>query len=119
MEVYATDEMKGWYQGLPKPCAEAIDRIVRVLVQMGLELGHPYSSAIKGSKYAFRELRASAGKAELRVIYAYDPRRDAVLLIGGNKAGDKKFYDWIIPLAERIWEEYLAEQRAGKHDDEE
>jgi hypothetical protein len=83
-------------------------RYVGLLEQHGVQLGHPYSSAIRGSRYAFRELRPTAGRAELRVIYAFDPKRDAVLLIGGNKSGDARFYEWIIPQAERIWEEYLS-----------
>lgn len=119
VEVYATDEMKDWYQSLTVDQANAIDRVVRVLAQMGVSLGHPHSSAIKSSRMGLRELRASAGKAELRVIYTFDPRRDAVLLIGGDKSGDARFYDWIVPLAERILKEYLAEQKAGKHKDEE
>lgn len=116
VEVYATDEMAEWYQGLSVAEANAVDRVVRLLMQQGVSLGHPYSNDLKGARYAFRELRATAGRAELRVIYAFDPRRDAVLIIGGNKGGEPRFYRRIIPLAERIWGQYLAEQRAGKHD---
>lgn len=116
VEVFATDEMLEWYRNLTVSESNAVDRVVRLLAEMGVALEHPYSSSIKSSRYAFRELRATAGHSELRVIYAFDPRRDAALIIGGNKAGSARFYDRIIPLAERIWEEYLAEQKAGKHD---
>jgi hypothetical protein len=116
VEVYATDEMNEWFQGLPAAEANAVDRVVRLLMQEGVALGHPYSSAIRmPSRHAFRELRATADRSELRVIYAFDPRRDAVAIIGGNKSGEPRFYERIIPLAERIWEEYLAEQKGGKH----
>jgi hypothetical protein len=118
VEIYATDEMTEWYQSLSVEQANAVDRVVRVLAQMGLALGHPYSSAIRSSRQGLRELRVSAGKAELRVLYAFDPRRDAVLLLGGDKSGDARFYEWIVPLAERVWKDYLAEQKAGKHDEE-
>lgn len=57
----------------------------------------------------------SKGKP-LRVFYAFDPRRQAVLLLGGDKTGDKRFYKAFVPKAERIWEGYLAEQAAGIHD---
>jgi hypothetical protein len=47
----------------------------------------------------------------LRVLYAFDPRRDAVLLIGGDKTGDDRFYETHVPRAEQVWERYVAEQR--------
>lgn len=75
-----------------------------------MALGYPYSSEIKGSKYAFRELRVRSRGSSLRVIYVFDPRRDAILLIGGDKTGRKRFYERIIPKAEIIWEEYLEEE---------
>jgi hypothetical protein len=43
------------------------------------------------------------------VFYAFDPARQAVLLIGGDKTGDDRFYERMIPLSERIWAEYLKE----------
>ena len=67
------------------------------------------SSAIKGSRFPLRELRPKRGKSPLRIIYAFDPRRQAILLIGGNKASDKKMYGTIIPQAEAIWEQHLKD----------
>jgi hypothetical protein len=54
------------------------------------------------------------------VFYFFDPRRDAVLLIGGEKTGEKdeRFYGRMIPVAERILEQYLDEQRRGLHDED-
>jgi hypothetical protein len=43
------------------------------------------------------------------VFYAFDPERNAVLLLGGDKTGRNRFYDELIPVVEKIWEEYLAE----------
>jgi hypothetical protein len=91
--------------------------LVDLLEQNGVKLGFPYSSAIKGSKYAFRELRKKG--QPLRLIYAFDPKRDAVMLVGGDKTGDDRFYEVMVPLAERIWEQYLAEQAAGLHGEDE
>jgi hypothetical protein len=51
------------------------------------------------------------------VVYAFDPHRDAVLLLGGDKGSDARFYERIIPRAERIWKEYLDEQAKGLHEE--
>ena len=76
----------------------------------GVSLPYPYSSAIKSSKkYALRELRVQAGGRPLRILYAFDPGRNAVLLIGGDKTGNDRFYEEFTPKAERIWEAYLRE----------
>ena len=69
----------------------------------------PYSSAIQGASFALRELRTQADGDPLRTFYAFDPSRQAVLLIGGDKTGDESFYNRMIRIAERIWKEYLAE----------
>ena len=118
MEVIYTDEFGAWFAGLDRADAEDAETVVDVLEQEGVALGHPYSSALKGSKVALRELRPNAGRSSLRVVYAFDPRRDAVLVIGGDKAGDPKFYKRVIKSAEQIWKQYLEEQAAGLHDKE-
>ena len=51
------------------------------------------------------------------MFYAFDPQRDAVLLIGGDKGSDARFCERIIPRAERIWKEYLDEQAKGLHEE--
>ena len=72
-------------------------------------MGEPYSSSIVGAKHALRELRIQSRGRPLRIFHAFDRRRQAVLLIAGNKAGDDRFYGVFVPKAERRWEEYLAE----------
>jgi hypothetical protein len=84
--------------------------MVAKLEQFGTQLPFPLSSALNGSKYALRELRVKASGDQLRIAYAFDPSRDAVLLMGAAKAGDDRFYAWFIPKAEKIWEQYLLEQ---------
>jgi hypothetical protein len=54
-----------------------------------------------------RELRVQRKGHPLRVLYAFDPRRCAILLIGGDKTGDDRFYERIIPLAERLYDQHL------------
>ena len=58
-----------------------------------------------------RELRIQSGGEPYRVFYAFDPRRTAILLIGGNKVGNDRFYEEMIPLADRLYNQYLIEIR--------
>ncbi len=57
-----------------------------------------------------RELRVKAHGSQIRIAYAFAPARDAVLILGGTKVGDDRFYRWFIPQAESVWETYLKEQ---------
>jgi hypothetical protein len=109
--VYATDEFEEWYDGLEEAHRERVAACVDLLEQMGITLGFPYSSAIEGSGFALRELRIQSHGHAVRVFYAFDPDRDAVVLIGGDKTGisNDRFYREYIPEAERILREYLAE----------
>lgn len=118
MEVILTDEFLGWFTALPQAQKRAVSRSLDLLEQAGPTLEHPHSSQLHGSKYALRELRIQAQGKPLRALYAFDPRRDAVVLVGGDKTGDERFYKRLIPIAERIWEQYLEEQRAGLHEED-
>lgn len=109
MDVLVTDSFVEWYESVTEAEAEAVNEVVAMLELMGVTLPFPHSSAVKGASFALRELRATANKSELRVFYAFDPARDAVLLVGGNKTGDKRFYERAIARAEQEWSEYIAE----------
>jgi hypothetical protein len=74
--------------------------------QFGIALGASHSSKILGT--ALRELRIQSGGRPLRAFYAFDPGRQAVLLIGGDKTGDDRFYRKIIVEATALWNDYLA-----------
>jgi hypothetical protein len=58
-----------------------------------------------------RELRVQSGGRPLRVFYAFDPRRSAILLIGGDKTGDDRFYERMVPIADQLYDDYVAEIR--------
>jgi hypothetical protein len=113
IEVVGSAEFEAWFLGLTDADARAVARGVGLLESRGASLGFPYSSAIRGSHFAFRELRVQSMGRPLRVIYAFDPKRQAVLLIGGDKAGDDHFYERSLRKAEGIWLEYLKEQEGG------
>jgi hypothetical protein len=65
-----------------------------------------------GSRHGhLRELRIQSGGQPVRVFYAFDPRRTAILLIGGDKTGDDRFYEQFVPLADWLYDEHLKELR--------
>ena len=110
IEVLGTDEFEHWFLDLDDSDGMAVARAVGLLEAKGTALGYPYSSAVEGTKYPLRELRIQSGGRPLRVFYAFDPLRQAVLLLGGNKTGDNRFYTTMIPRVEAIWGRDLSEQ---------
>lgn len=118
VQVIGTDEFIEWFMSLTDQERDKVAHVIAMLEIAGVNLGFPYTSAIQNSRHPLRELRPNQGRSPLRVFYAFDSKRDAVLLIGGDKGGDKTFYRQIVPRAERIWEEYLEEQASGLHDEE-
>ena len=108
-EVIGSQQFCDWFEQLDEADTDAVARVIDMLEMHGVVLPFPYSSAIQGAKVALRELRVQSRGRPIRVFYAFDPIRQAVLLIGGDKTGDKRFYDRMIPLAERIWADYLKE----------
>jgi hypothetical protein len=110
--VEYTDEFGAWYENLTEAIQDAIDRSVRLLEARGPDLPFPHSSGLSGSRHPrLRELRVQSRGEPVRIFYAFDPRRTAILLIGGHKTGDERFYARMIPLADRLYDIYLAEIR--------
>jgi hypothetical protein len=110
VEVVVTDDFLEWGATLDDDTWARVVWGIDLLEQRGLTLGHPYSSAIKGSAYPLRELRIRAHGRVLRVFYVFDVKREAVVLIGGDKTGDARLYETMVPRAEGIWVQYLKEQ---------
>lgn len=120
--VEYTDEFGGWWDTLTEDQRIRVTASVGLLERYGPNLPFPHSSGIVGSRYKhLRELRVQVGGRPLRVFYAFDPRRIAILLIGGDKTGDDDFYSRMVSLADRLYEEHLAELAAeagsGDHGD--
>ena len=114
VEVVATDEFKEWWEDLDDDDAVNVARVVDLLELQGTSLGFPYSSAIKESRFPLRELRVQSRGRPIRVFYAFDPWRQAVLLLAGDKTGDERFYDTFVPKAEAIWEQHLTEEETRR-----
>ena len=111
-EVEFTDEFDQWWNGLDEALQDTIDRSVGILRSVGPSLGRPHADAIQGSRHAnMKELRVQHSGEPYRIFFAFDPRRTAILLVGGCKAGDKRFYDRMVPLADDLYEAYLKELR--------
>lgn len=112
-EVEYTDEFGDWWNTLSEAEQEALDTSVHLLEARGPALGFPHSSGINGSKHGhMRELRTQCRGSPLRTLYAFDPRRAAILLIGGDKTGDPRWYEKHIPIADRLYDEHLQQLRA-------
>lgn len=89
-------------------------RVIRLLTIVGRELGYPHSSVLRGSRHRLRELRPARGRSPYRVIYGIDTRDQAVILIGGSKAGNERaWYAREVPRADALWEAHLASLEQG------
>ncbi len=107
-DVEYTDNFGAWWQYLNEAEQESVAHTVGLLEALGPNLGHPHSSGINGSKHShMRELRIQHQGEPYRVLYAFDPLRSAILLIGGNKTGDDRWYDRVVPVADRLYDDHL------------
>jgi hypothetical protein len=108
VEVVVSAEFVVWWDGLTVAEQTSVAAVVDLLELFGATLGFPHSSAIVRSS-KLRELRIQHRGKPYRVLYAFDPARNAVLLLGGNKSGKRRWYEQSIPLAERIFSAYLRD----------
>lgn len=89
---------------------DAVRFSVELLMNNGPNLGRPHVDTVNGSKHSnMKELRTQHQGKPIRTFFAFDPRRAAILLIGGDKTGKKRFYQEMIPLADRLYDEHLQQ----------
>lgn len=111
-EIEYTDEFGEWWANLSEGEQESLAASVGLLEECGPSLGFPHSSGVHASRHGhMRELRTQHGGRPLRTLYAFDPRRTAILLIGGDKTGDERWYAVNVPIADRLYDEHLAQLR--------
>ena len=109
-EIEVTGEFERWWDSLSEGEQEDVRACVLLLREYGPALPFPFSTGIHASKHPrMRELRIQHGGEPYRVLYAFDPRRTAVLLIGGRKTGDRRWYETFVPIADRLYDDYIAE----------
>jgi len=109
-EVEYSNEFEAWWEALTESEQESVAYSVGLLEAKGTTLRYPHSSGVEGSKHAhMRELRVQHQGRPYRVFYAFDPLRKAMLLIAGDKTGDDRFYERMIPVADGLYDEHLDE----------
>ncbi|TGU72851.1 addiction module toxin RelE [Geomonas terrae] len=113
-DIEFTDEFGVWWEDLTEAAQIDVDTVVGLLEECGPNLSFPYSSGVSGSRHShMRELRIQHQGRPLRVLYAFDPCRTAILLLGGDKTGSNRWYKINIPIADRLYDEYLEEVEEG------
>jgi len=105
-----TNEFGQWWNTLTEAEQESVAVSVGLLEIMGPNLPRPHSDTIKGSRFKnMKELRTQHAGKPYRTLYAFDPRRTAILLIASNKVGDDNWYRTYVPIADRLYEQHLKE----------
>jgi hypothetical protein len=111
-EVEYSDEFGQWWNSLTEPEQDAAYKKVGLLERLGPTLSRPHSDVIRSSKHSnMKELIIQHAGNPYRVLYAFDPRRIAVLLLGGNKKGNDKWYEEFVPRADKLYDEHIAALR--------
>ncbi|OGW44697.1 MAG: hypothetical protein A2Y66_08615 [Nitrospirae bacterium RBG_13_41_22] len=110
-----TEQIAEWIKKLDEDAKEAIFKTLLILQEIGPSLGRPHVDSIKESRHKnMKELRIQNRQRLFRILFAFDPDRKAILLVGGDKRGDKRFYQKMIPLADALLDEHLEKWRIQK-----
>jgi len=112
-DVRLWEDVESWVLGLDDETYNLVAAAITRLESEGPTLGRPTADRIKGSRHRnMKELRpGSAGRSEIRILFALDPKRRAILLIAGDKAGRwKQWYDQNIPIADDRFDEWLTNE---------
>jgi hypothetical protein len=110
-EVEYTDTFGSWWDELTAEEQERVTAAVELLEQGGPALGRPLVDTLKGSRHPnMKELRPHGG--HMRVLFAFDPRRMAILLLGGDKSQRwSSWYAEAIPAADTLYDQHLQTLR--------
>jgi hypothetical protein len=115
--VETTDVFDEWFADLDEDAQAEIIAIVELLKLLGPRLGRPHADTLNGSRYAnMKELRATTADKVLRIAFAFDPDRNGILPIGGDKSGvsKKRFYKQLIEKADQLYAAHLAALKAKR-----
>jgi hypothetical protein len=118
-EAATTEEFDRWFAGPGEDAQAEVIAKVALLRLLGPRLGRPHADTLNGSKHSnMKELRADTKDRVLRIAFAFDPDRSAILLLGGNKSGvsQKRFYKQLIARADALYDEHLERIGARKKD---
>ena len=107
-EVETVEYFDSWFLELKESEQIDVDAHILLLEEYGPNLPRPYADTLNGSKHTnMKELRIQHKGKPYRILYAFDPRRKAILLLGGNKEGDKRWYKKNLPIADESFDEHL------------
>ncbi len=110
-QVAFHDEFVPEFRNLPGQAQDEVYAVGRLLERFGPQLGRPRVDALNGSRHAnMKEMRFSAADGEWRVAFAFDPTREAILLVAGNKSGgsERRFYRALVRKADGRFDRHLA-----------
>lgn len=116
-DVQVSEEVEALLRSLTDGEFEEISAHIDLLKDHGPSLGRPYADTVKGSRHPnIKELRVKYERKQFRILFAFDPERKGILLVGGDKVplGDKRWYPKFIGLADKKYDEHLEELRARK-----
>jgi hypothetical protein len=109
LAVEYTDECDSGWNGLTGEEQEDVNGTVILLQKLGPALRRPHADVVGSSRHStMKELRIQHAGRPSRVLYAFDPRRCAVRLIGGDKTGDERWYERFVPIADAPYAEHPA-----------
>ena len=107
-EVEFTTEFEDWWNSLSEDEQADVNAKVILLQKLGPSLPRPHADLIHSSRHAnMKELRIQYSGRPYRVLFAFDPRRCAILLIGGDKTGNDRWYEEFIPVADGLYDRHL------------
>lgn len=106
--IKQTGVFDAWYMSLNDADRQNVLAAILMLRDLGPKLPRPYADTVKGSRHCnMKELRIQSQGKPLRVFFAFNPLRTGILLCGGDKAGNKRFYDDMIKVADREYSIHL------------
>lgn len=113
-EVLLLEQVETWYFALDEGVMAAVTGAIDLLESEGPTLGRPTVDKVAGSKFhSMKELRPAG--TSIRILFIFTPDRQAILLLGGDKAGAwKDWYDRNIPVAEQRYSDWLATECGGE-----
>ena len=107
-DVQFDDDFVVWFEALKEELQNEIIALANLLRQHGPQLGRPYVDTIADSAFTnMKELRVQFRGDPWRILFAFDPNRAAILLVGGNKRGDKRWYKKNLPIADERFRRHL------------
>jgi len=111
--------IEGWLLALDEDSYAQVVAAIELLQQRGPSLGRPLVDTVKASRHKnMKELRpGSSGRSELRVLFAFDPSRQAIMLVAGDKAGNwKRWYKKSIPEADSLLDDRIRRLKTEESD---